>query len=837
MPSIEGSIVKRIALLLSVSSFAVASSATAQTATQVATPNKADTPSADTKQPDKAPRRENFSTGVAKARDLLDSAISTSSLDEQAILKFSPRSVSDLLRNLPGVRSDASQGEGYGNISIRGLPIASTGSKYTQLQEDGLPVLELGDIPFAIADTFVRLDTTLGQVQAIRGGSASTFASNSPGGVINLISKTGVNAGGSIQTTIGLDHESYRTDIEYGAPLSDTLRFHVGGFYRRGNGPRDLGFTAQDGGQIKVNITKEFAGGYVRIYGKYLNDRTPAYGWMPMLVSGTAEKPIYTNVAGIDVKRDSLLARNVSTLVGLDGQNNVATRNIHDGQHPVVKSVGFEAKFDVAGWSVTNRFRYSGIGGSFTVPEFGMISPAAAVQARVGAAGGTLSYATGPNAGAVISNPSLLNGNGLLAATTFASVDYDSLDNFTNDLRAGRSWTIGGGDLTATAGFYRSRQNSALTYLWGSVIQDVVGGGNSALVNVSTAAGVPVTANGQYGFGAAMLGGCCRETRETTLDVSAPYGSLNFQIGKLSIGGSLRYDMGEVAGSLVTASGFSSVDINGDGVLSSAERMTSRLNLGSIGQIDYSYNNLSYSASANYRFSQVLSMFGRYSLGARANVDRLISNRFINFNGGALNRPENAKDQVRQAEGGVKFRSESAMLNVTGFWAESADTNLDPRAGQPIERLFRAKGIEVEGGFRRGIASITAGATYTKSKIAKDHVNAALIGAVPENQPDFIFQATPQIETQRFAIGATVIGTTSSYTGNVNRLRLPGFVTTNAFAQLKLSDTLLVSLNASNLFNTLAMTGVAEGEIPANGIVRVRTLPGRTLSATARLGF
>lgn len=824
---------KCTALLLSVASIALAGEAMAQDVT-----TKSGDSSKDEKQvAAKAPVRENFSTGVAKARDLLDSAISTSSLDAEAILKMSPRSVSDLLRDLPGVRSDASQGEGYGNVSIRGLPIASTGSKYTQLQEDGLPVLELGDVPFAIADSFLRLDTTLGEVQAIRGGSASTFASNSPGGVINLISKTGVNAGGSVQTTIGLDYRSYRTDVEYGAPLSDTLRFHVGGFYRRGNGPRDLGYTAQDGGQIKVNITKEFTGGYIRLYGKYLNDRTPAYGWMPMAVTGSADNPTYTNIDGLDVKRDSLLSRNFTKVVGLDGQNAVSTQNVRDGQHPVVKSVGFEAKFDVAGWSITNRFRYSGITGSFIVPEFGTIGPAAAVLGRIGAGGGSLSYATGPSAGQAIASPTTLNGNGLLAASTYANVNYDSLDNLTNDIRAGRSWNIGRGDLTVTAGYYRSRQKSDTTYLWSSVIQDVVGGGNSALVNARTAAGVAVTDNGFYGFGAAMLGGCCREKRELTLDVNAPYGSVNYHIGKLSLGASVRYDMGSVDGIYTTGPGMTSFDINGDGVISNAETRTSRLNLAASSPLEYSYNSLSYSASANYRFSQVLSVFGRFSRGARANVDRILSTRFINFGTGSLLRPETAVDHVRQAEAGVKFRNDSTMLNLTGFWAESVDTNLDPRNGQAIERVFRAKGIEFEGGFHHGIASITAGATYTKAKIAKDNVVAALTGAVPENQPDLIFQVTPQIETDRFAVGAVVIGTTDSYTGNVNKLRMPGYVTTNAFAQLHVTDNVLVSVNASNLFNVMALTGVTEGDIPANGIVRVRALAGRTVSGTVRFNF
>ncbi|HEX8421083.1 MAG TPA: Plug domain-containing protein, partial [Sphingomonas sp.] len=85
-------------------------------------------------------------TGVARGRDRLDSAVSTSSLREAEIMKLAPRSVADLLRDIPGVRSESSSGEGNSSFTIRGLPIASTGAKFVQLQEDGLPILEFGDI-------------------------------------------------------------------------------------------------------------------------------------------------------------------------------------------------------------------------------------------------------------------------------------------------------------------------------------------------------------------------------------------------------------------------------------------------------------------------------------------------------------------------------------------------------------------------------------------------------------------------------------------------------------------------------------------------------------------
>src|SRR5690606_4713706 len=141
--------------------------------------------------------------GVARGRDRLNMAISTSSLSQEEITKLAPTSIGELLRAIPGIRSEASNGEGGASITIRGLPIASSGTKFVQLQEDGLPVMEFGDIVPLAADSFVRADLTLSQVETLRGGSSSTFASNSPGGVINFQSETGEVAGGAIQTTVG----------------------------------------------------------------------------------------------------------------------------------------------------------------------------------------------------------------------------------------------------------------------------------------------------------------------------------------------------------------------------------------------------------------------------------------------------------------------------------------------------------------------------------------------------------------------------------------------------------------------------------------------------------
>ncbi|WP_372795642.1 carboxypeptidase-like regulatory domain-containing protein, partial [Lutibacter sp.] len=188
-------------------------------------------------------------TGVANPRSKIESSISVTTLKPSLIAQSSPRSTAEIFRTIPGIRTESSGGEGNTNISVRGVPISAGGSKYLQLQEDGLPVLLYGDISFATADIFLRADQNIARIEAIRGGSASTLSSNSPAGIINFISKTGEIEGGGAATTVGLDYNSLRTDFDYGSPIGEGVSFHVGGFYRQGEGVRDAGYLANKGGQ------------------------------------------------------------------------------------------------------------------------------------------------------------------------------------------------------------------------------------------------------------------------------------------------------------------------------------------------------------------------------------------------------------------------------------------------------------------------------------------------------------------------------------------------------------------------------------------------------------
>ncbi|WP_333605380.1 TonB-dependent receptor domain-containing protein [Novosphingobium sp.] len=782
-------------------------------------------------------------TGVAKARDRLDSATSTSSMTDNEIAKISPRSLSDLFRNIPGIRSEASAGEANNNYTIRGLPLVSTGAKYLQFQEDGLPVLEFGDILGLGSDVFLRPDFNVAQIESIRGGSASTFASNAPGAVVNLISQTGEVEGGSIQASAGLNYDNYRTDFDYGGHLSDTVRFHVGGFYREGNGPRHVGYTADRGGQVKFNITKEFNGGYVRLYGKVLDDRGAQYTGMPIAVTGTDSNPKYESLPNFSVTHDSVLSRNISAFPVLDPNNNLSEFDVHNGGHARAKSLGLETRFSVGEWSITERMRYSDQSGdiSFLYPLAAI--PAVAVPAAFGAPGGSLVYAGGPLKGQTITNPLTLNGNGLVLFSSAISTPIISLNNFTNDLRTSRVWNVGGGDFTGTAGVYLAHQDTKFSRALVDVLQDVNGNGNSALIDIIDANGNPVTQNGAVDFvgpAPALHSAWNMEYR-----VLAPYGSFNFHKGKVSVGASVRVDTGKVNGNIRTNSpgDVTTIDVNNDSVITNAERSFAFVPLANNMPVNYRYHYVSYSGSVNYRASQNFSTFARYSRGARAAADRILFTPAVNPVDGSLVQKSAAYDPVKQAEVGLKYRANGLFLNLTGFWAKVRETNTQLKPGangvtvlQLVNRSYRAYGAEFEGGVRHGPFSLTAGATLTNAKITAAD-DPALVGNTPRHQAGLIFQVMPQYETELFTIGADVIGTTRSYAQDENKLRMPGYATVNAFVQIRPMERVELSLNASNLFNVTALTDVMSSSMPASGVTIAQALYGRTISSSVRFFF
>jgi outer membrane receptor protein involved in Fe transport len=766
---------------------------------------------------------EVFVTGVVNPKTKIKSSVSITTLGVKQIEQSAPRSTAEIFRSIPGIRSESTGGEGNANIAVRGVPISSGGSKYLQLQEDGLPVLLFGDIAFATADIFTRFDGNVARIEAIRGGSASILSSNSPGGIINFISKTGKVEGGTMSTSFGLDYNNFRTDIDYGAKIGDGLYFHAGGFYRAGEGVRNVGFTANNGGQAKFNITKEFDKGSVTIYAKFLNDRAAAYMPMPVQVSGTNANPTWGNVPGFNATKGALQSVFLSQNVGLGPDGQLRRGKVADGMNPISKSLGINAAFDLEdGWKITENGRFTANSGGFISPFPSEVGTASTIANSFGA-GSTLSYA---NSGTPFNTA-----NGLVARIHMFDTQLNDFNNFMNDLKVTKKFEKVG----VTAGFFKSIQNISMSWLWNSYLQEVTDS-NPRLINVTNASGSSLSDNGLYAYGTPAWGNLARNY-DTQYNVSAPYANVSFDANdKLSFEGGIRFDMGKVTGSFAGGSS-SQYDINNDGIISAPESNVFAVNTANTTAVNYDYNYTSYSLGANYLVSDNQSFFARYSKGASAKADRILFERpkASYLNGDLIN----SLDYLAQAELGYKRKFSKGYVYGTFFYAKT-DEQSGFEATNPTvltQNNYKSLGLELETAYNVSKDfDLRGGLTYTKAEIT----SGANEGNAPRRQPKLMYSFIPTYKFSKTnSLGLSFLGQSKAFAQDSNQLVMNGFVLINGFVEFGITKGLSLNVSGNNLLDTLAITEVEEGSITENTVnyVRARPFAGRSLSMALTYRF
>lgn len=760
-------------------------------------------------------------TGVANPRSKIESSVSITTLKPNKITQAAPRSTAEIFRTIPGIRSESSGGEGNANIAVRGVPISSGGSKYVQLQEDGLPVLLYGDISFATADMFTRFDANVKNIEAIRGGSASTLSSNSPGGIINIISKKGRTEGGSVSTNFGIDYNSFRTDIAYGGAISDGLYFHIGGFYRNGEGVRETGFTANNGGQLKLNLTKEFENGFVRLYAKLLNDRAAAYLPMPIQVTGTNSNPDWNDVSNFDATTGALQTPFLSQNVGVGADGERRRSSAADGMHVNSQSVGLELEFNLANdWKIRNNGRFSFNRGRFVSPFPAQVATASEIAESFGA-GTTLTYAN---------DDSAVEANALVDRIHLFDTELNNMNNFMNDFRLSKKFE----KINITLGYFKSFQNISTSWLWNSYLQEV-SDDRARLINATDASGNALSENGLYAYGVPFWGNCCQRNYDTQYNVSAPYMNVSIDAtDNITIDGGVRYDYGQVDGSFAGAIQ-AAFDVNNDGQISGPENSVSIIDNANATVVDYNYDYLSYTLGVNYKFSDRQSVFGRYSRGGSAKADRILFSGLNYLNGDEIN----AKDFIDQGELGYKQKFDNGAVYATAFYAKTTEEGgFEATSNSIIENDYRSLGLEVEAFYRWNDFDIRGAITYTNAEITSGDND----GNTPRRQPDVIYNIIPSYnfgKTKKNAVGISVIGQSKAFAQDNNELVLPAFAIFNGFVNVQVTKGLSANFAVNNIFDGLGITEAEEGSITENTVnyVRARALPGRSMSLTLTYGF
>ncbi len=585
-------------------------------------------------------------TGSSNPKKKIESSVAITTMGVEQIKEAAPQSSADLLKSVPGIYVESSGGEAGNNIFVRGIP-ADGSFRYVSVEEDGMPVFASPEAMFGNIDNYFRVDETVKRLEAVRGGSSSIFASNAPGGIINLISKTGdADTEGIVKMSVG-DYGLFRTDFNVGGPLSEEWRYNIGGFYRVDDGVRDVGFTANQGGQLKANLTRNLNNGKLKLYGKYLNDRNTFYLPIPVVVDGNKIE----DLSGVDKNYGTLATPELQHLSAPMPGGGLFTQDLQDGIHNEMTTIGAVLDLDLgSGWKLREHIKRSDIDTRFNA-IFSLSNPLTASDFVSGKYGLTMddvqfSYAL---SGETLTETQMnsLNGNGLVAEVGWWSVGL-KMDDIANKLEVTKKLD----KVSLNLGYFYQYDNQAAQWYWQDALVEVKD--KPSLLDVTnTSTGQALTDHGYTRYGSTYL------NYDFSTSLNAFFINADWEATeKLTIDAGFRLDTGKIEGETERTA---SNDLGGD--TAADDNVT--FGTGVWDNWDYDYTDWSASIGVNYAFNNQNAVFGRISRGFRAPDD----NNLVFSNGYISNGEEIDRETVWQGEVGYKYFGRTIGLFASGFYS------------------------------------------------------------------------------------------------------------------------------------------------------------------------
>ncbi len=759
-------------------------------------------------------------TGSSNPKTKLESSIAVTTMSAKQIEERSSQSTADLLQSIPGFLVETSGGETGNNLFARGIPTAGA-YEYVQFQEDGLPVFEDGALQFANIDNFQRVDATVNRLEAIKGGTASIYASGAPGGIINFISKTGQNEfEGTTKLTVG-DYGLFRTDFNLGgAIVEDKLFFNIGGFYRVDDGIRNPGYKANNGGQVKFNMTYKFDKGYARINYKNLNDRTIFYQSTPFVKDGDKVKEF----SGFDANYGTFANREMANINVPQGGGGFFKADLEDGIHPKTTAIGGEFKYDLSDIvSVKNSFKSTNIDLDYN---------AIFAAAWMGGVTTQSDYATGLGINPTDALFTYNNGGATLDSNTHLKrADFwnikKKMDNFANNL----AFNFNLDKVNLNIGYYYSNWKSKQNWNWNSFLASVEDEGR--LVNlVDSNTGTEYTYHG--------ISGISWLQRESELmgTLNAIYADAEIDASEdLTLNVGFRYDSDKYSGS-----GDHGTWGNDIGVLpnNNADNGVNILT-GNYVYWDYDVSELSYTAAANYKFSNNMASYVRYSHGFRSPIEEAFYVAVESGQGNAA-LADLEPTKVNQTELGFKYSSDKLAIFANAFHMKLDNvTYQDIGVGGVSERKFanvKNIGLELEAILKMGDFHLNFNGTIQNPEYSGyEGSESSLNGNLARRISKVYFNIRPDYNfTDKFNVYAKYSYFGKKYNDIENTFELPEFGVVNAGASYKVNN-LRFGLDAANLFNTIGLTE-GDGGAPANGEVFLgRSILGRSVKLSVAINF
>lgn len=744
--------------------------------------------------------------GVEEVRKVeVSYAITT--IGGEALRMDAPLGVADALGSVPGFWVESSGGEASANIRARGIP--EEGFSTVGMLEDGLPIQHDPGLGWLNADQSFRMDDTVERIEVVRGGPASMFSSNAPGGVVNFITRKPSSAAGGNLKLESSDYGLMRLDGWYSLPIGD-WRLGFGGFYREDDGIRDPGYTANKGGQARFAISRSFEGGSVDFNVKRIDDSVIFYTGLPLTRDGDGD---IVGVPGID-EHFGTLSGPETRRVTLRNADGTFPLDIDRGTDVELTQYTLKMDFELADdWRISNGTRYrdsdiSRIGLFPNTPVTGQSRldslRGAALAAVPGATSVQLRYLTAPNQ---VFDTVAQNGNGLISDASLRQVRVP-LEELMNDLRLMGRFEIAGQQHDVAVGLYLARADEAFERYSANSVIDVRDQARLLDVVAVDAAGnalASITENGISRHGSEFANG------EGESMTQALYFSDEWRLTehwRIDLGG--RYEKVQVEGNVERSAGrnLGVAGIADDNVLTGT---------GVFDRFDTDFDDFGWTAGVNWQFTENAGVFARYTSTFRLpSVGDYITNA-------------TATPVIRTMdfiEAGFKYSNERWSLYATAFQTNYDKFRFGDRRFNAVTGAFdelnvftdtETFGVELEGTVNAtDWLEVGYSATWQDAEFGP-FVQTVLVNNQPQTfdftgnrllrVPEVSARVTPAIklnEAVRFEVDYQYFG--DRYSDAANALELPAYDVLSANLRWSPLEQLTLYLRGENLLNEVGLT-------------------------------
>lgn len=739
-----------------------------------------------------------------------DAAFAVTSLDDEVLERAAPASTAEAFELIPGVSSESSGGQNGANIFVRGFPSGGD-AQFVTLQLEGVPFFPPSTLSFLENSQLFRIDETLGRIEAVRGGTGALFGAGQPGLTVNFVQKKGGDTFEGLGKLSVTDFGEVRGDAYVSGPLGPDTSFLVGGYYANADGIRDPEFTGEKGGQISANVSHRFDRGELLVFARYLDDHGQWLLPIPVIQNGED----ISEFPGFDAGTGTLVGNETRLSVLNDG-----TRvDLSEGRGAQIVNLGTNFEFEINdALLIRDRASYlKGDADTVGLVPAGAPRTAAAYAAALGGTIGSLTFTNGGGAVADAANQQVIQ-----AGTWLVRKDIESFVNdFAVEFKTGSN--------TLTGGAYYASYSAQDRWNLGNG-QLLTAEPNARRLDLVLADGRRATRNGFV--------------QGSFFNVNASYDGTDyafylvdeFQITpELRVDGGVRWQRHEVDGTLENNT--SGVDTDGDP--NTLYNNNDAVLNGTFSTIEYRGDKFSWTAGANYDFTDDLGVFLRYSRGHTFPF-------FDNLRDGL--------DQIQKVdsyEAGLKVSTDPIRIYATIFRNDFdglATTQIVSGAPIPATGGAKTTGVELEGALTP-IENLSIGfsGTYLHAEYRDFFSNSGLIdnsGNRVQRQPRWTWRIAPVYEIEFGNESSVALFTSLTYVGDrfsdvENQQALPHFYKWDAGVSFALNDHLSFQVTGDNLTDEIGLTEGNPRIIGSSGagVILARPILGRSFRFSASYRF